>query len=41
MGTRNSISRDPEPIFPETGNLQTAMHIVLWWVFVKAERKNE
>ena len=25
----------------ETENLQTAMQIVLWWVFMKAQRKNE
>ena len=32
--TGNIISRDPEPIFSGTGNLQTAMQIVLWWVFI-------
>ena len=40
-GTGNLISQYPEPIFPVTVNLQTAMQIVLWWVFIKAERKNE
>ena len=40
-GTGSLISRDPEPIFPGTENSLTAMQIVLWWVFMKAERKNE
>ena len=31
----------PTLIYRETGYLQTAMQIVLWWVFMKAERKNE
>ena len=31
----------PTQISRETGNLQTAMQIVLWWVFIKVERKNE
>ena len=39
--TGNLILRDPELIYPETENLQTAMQNVLWWVFLKAERKNE
>ena len=25
----------------ETGNLETAMQIVLWWVFIKAERMSK
>ena len=41
LGTGNLISRDPEPIFPGTRNLQTVMQIVLRWVFMKAERRNE
>ena len=31
----------PTSISQEAENLQTAMQIVLWWVFIKAERKNE